>query len=758
MRALRLAVLAPTFAALSAVPAHAEPVSLFVTGIIAGFTSGGLVLGGAATAFSVGFGIGAFLATPIGGLLLTVGLNLAGAFLTNLFSGQQQTTPPDAAKINVRIEAANRWLHAGLARAGGAAIFGEFDSSGAFWYVTAIGDSELLSTTALMFDDVTLNVDSNRYVINDDFLLTTTGTRPGGFLGLFPEEYETIEPVFQIWTATFTPANPVPAGIPAGFYSAFAAWTSAHKMAGVTLAIVRAAGVRAEDRYKVYRWRGPFGLGEPAVSIVGQFSRVYDPRNGSHNIANPATWGPSRNSALIWAWFRTHAFGYAAPMDAINWTMTADAADKCDVSIVDKYGDAAPRYRCGISVPDNKQRSAAEAEILATCDGVLMFDADGKAYPDVGVWREPALGLSKARDIMAMSSREAQDGESETDGVVVYYTEPAFGYIRQPCAAWVNPDYYEIGTSPNYLTIDILGCQNHRQAVTLAKAIGLRSQARQRLAPTVGLRGLLARRERVISLDYDESFTGNYEIVAPVELDEGGFASSLALVPVDQYRWTLLEGEEGDKPAANVSAGGTNTYPYPTNLSIYAAIVPGSSGNSVRLEATFDPSPRADNRYEFQYRKVGETSWRDFFVNMRQLLAVTDVVEDGQTYQVRYRTVSSSGGGRDYIDPIPELVATADPVPPAAVTAVVGTGGVGEATIEWVSPNSANYVGARIWRHTIDNFGAATLVRTEYGPANTYDQWVDSGQAADDYYYWVEAINGSGVPAAEEPTGLVVVT
>lgn len=743
---------------LAAGPAHAEPISTFFIGLAYGLGTGGVVAGTYLGALGAGVAAGAFLATPIGGLILAAGLNLAGAFLTNLFTGQQQQTPPDAAKINVRIEAANRWLLAGLARGGGAAIFGEFDASGAFWYVMAVGDSELTSTTVLMFDDVILNVDANRYVINDDFLLTTTGTRPGGFLGLTPEEYEIIEPVFQIWTATFSPSNPVPSEIPNGFLSAFPAWTSAHKMAGVTLSFVRVAAIRGEDRYKVMRWRGPFGLGEPSVSIVGQFSRIYDPRNGAHDIDDPATWTASRNSALIWAWFRTHKFGFNTPMTGINWTMVADAADKCDVLITDRYSAQAPRYQCGIAIPDNKQRSTAESEILMTCDGILMFDELGRAYPDVGVWREPQLGLSKARDIMAMSSREAQDGESETDGVVVNYTEPAFGYIRQPCAPWVNPDYYVGGTIPNYLTIDILGCQNHNQAVRLAKAIGLRSQARQRLAPVVGLRGLLARRERIISLDYDDTFTGNYEIASPVELDEGGYSSAINLVPVDQDRWTLLDGEEGDKPSALVTAGAGNNFAYPSNLSIYAAIVPGSSGNSVRLEATFDPSPRVDHRYEFQYKLAAETAWRDFYVNMRQLLAVTDNVEDGETFHVRYRTVSTSGGGLEYIDPIPTIVATADPTPPASVNTVIGTGNVGSADVEWISPNSPNYHGARIWRHTINNFGAATLVRTEYGAANVYDIWTDSGRPAGTYYYWVQAINGSGVAATQVATGAVVVT
>lgn len=733
-----------TASALLMTPAHAEPVSTFFIGVAYGLSgaaaAGGVYLG----ALGAGVAAGAFLATPIGGLLLAAGLQLLGTAATNLFSpsgggGQQQQTPMDAAKVNVRIDAAPRWIHAGRTRAGGAAIFGEFDSVGAFWYLMALGDSELLSTTSAMFDDQVLTLDGSNYATNSDFTFED-GTR-----------------VFQVWSATFSPADPVPTGLPDAFYSAFPSWTVNHKMAGTSLALVRVAPLLPEDRYKVMRWRGAFGLGEPGVSIVGHYSRVYDPRNGAHDISDPATWGQTRNAALIWAWFRTHPYGLDNAMTDINWDLVSDAADRCDVPITDRYGDIAPRYECAISVPDTKARAIAESEILATCDGVLMFDSEGRAYPDVGVWREPAVGLSAARDIMAMSSREAQDGESETDGVVVYYTDPAFGYVRQPSAAWVNPDYYETGTSPTYLNVDILACHNHNQAVRLAKAIGKRSQALQRLAPVVGLRGLLCRRERIVSLDYDETFSGTYEIVSPVELNDDGNTSALNLVPIDANRWTLLAGEEGEKPAAVVDAAGVNPLAYPDNLSIYAAPIIGSSGSAVRLEATFDPSPRADNRFEFQYRKAGDSAWRSFFVSMRELIAATDVVEDGGNYEIRYRTVSTSGQAADYIYPS-NVVAVADPSAPGTASGVSATGGVAYADIQWISPNSPNYVAVRISRNTINNFAGSTIVRTEYGPPNTSDTWRDSALGAGTYYYWVRAINGSGVAASPIATGSVVVT
>lgn len=749
-RILRAAIFAPPATLALTHPAQAEPVSTFLIGLAYGLGSGGVVAGGFLGALGAGFSVGAFLATPIGGLLLAAGLQLLGSFVAGAFNGNQQQTPQDSSRVNVRIESATRWIAAGVTvRQGGAVIFGEYDDTGAFWYVLAVADSELVSTTALMFDDVQLGVDVDNFVITNEFCLneekaiyTGTGNRV---------------PYYQVWRVTFTPTNPVPP-MPADFLAKFPSWTSAHKMAGVSMLVVRIAAIDIENRHKLFRWRGPFGLGEPSASIIGGFSRVYDPRNPAHSIDNPASWTATSNPALIWAWFRTHPQGFKAPMTGINWERIADEADKCDVLITDRYGDVAPRYECNIAIPDNKQRSVAESEILATCDGALFFDEIGRAYIEVGAWREPAIGFTKARDIMAMSSREAADGESETDGVVVTYIEPAFGYIRQPASAWVNPNYFQLGVEPNYMQVEILGCQNHRQAVTLAKAIGQRSQAMQRLAPVVGLRGLLARRERIVSIDYDEEFSGNYEIVAPVELDEAGFSSALSLVPVDQYRWTLLPGEEGARPTATVDAGGGNDLAYPSNLGVYAAFVPGTSGSIVRLEAVFDPPARVDNFYQFDARKVGDVAWIPFTVVMDELVAYSGIVEIDETYEVRYRTVSTSGVASAFIDPYLLVVAEADPTAPGSVTDVEAFAGMGIVDLTWIAPSSANYFAARIYRHTVDSFGASTLVRTEFGSPSVADMWRDSGLAAGTYYYWIVAINGSGVAATEVATGAVVVT
>lgn len=739
------------FAVMQPVHAHAFVVSA-VVGIIGGAILG---LGGVVTPLlgfgsigvvNAGFAAGAFLASGFGSLLLSAGLSAAQYLYA--MSRRPQAPTMEAARVNVRVPEAERWWHAGVSRAGGSAQFGEYDEDGNFWYVVVHGDSELTGVEKRYFDDREIEIDEDGWVITDEFCLTSKH-----------DPYEgkgTRVPYYRVFTTTFSPSDPVPPAV-AEFKAAFPQWTDDHKLAGTAFSVIMAKSIKLEHRHKIYRWRGPFGLGEPAFSIAGLWERCFDPRDLAQNIDDRSTWKPTRNPALIWARFRTHPYGRNKAMASINWQKVAEQADICDQPVVG-IESTQPRYQCGISIPESKERAIGEAEILLSADAMILHDGEGKAYPKVGYYEAPTVTLTRNRDIMAMASREATDGEMETDGVVVRYIEPSFGYQPQPSAPWVNPIYYKEGTTPRYLTVDVLSCQNHNQAMRLAKAIGLRSQSSHRLAPTAGLRGLRARQERIIDLQYDESFAGDYEIATPVEVDENGIFTSFGCVPVDANRWTLLEGEEQSKPAPIVPLPGAGDPVMPTSVVVYAAPIAGSGGASVRIEATFAPSPRPDHRYEFEYQVQAESDWRPMVVRMDDQLTYSDTVPNGQTHKVRWRAVASSGRATDWLDPPQDVLAVADTTPPGPVVGVNATGGTGSAEIEWTAPNSGNYYATRIYGSTTDDFSTAVLVGVEFGAPNAVDEIEITGLAAGTYYFWLVAVNGSGIAAAEVATGAVVVS
>lgn len=221
----------------------------------------------------IGLVVAGVLLTPIigpvfAGYLVSIGASLVVQGVIGIITGQGNKTPVEAGKVNVRILEPRRWLNAGLCRQGGGVLFAEFDSGGNLWYLIVNSDSILDERITVILDDMPVTLDSNGNVTTNDFCLTDK-----------KEPYTgsgTKVSYFQVFTTTYTPDNPVPAPL-AAFKAANPQWTDDHKLVGTTYTVVRGKAIDAENRYKVYKWRGPLGMGEPSVSIVGQWALAYDP-------------------------------------------------------------------------------------------------------------------------------------------------------------------------------------------------------------------------------------------------------------------------------------------------------------------------------------------------------------------------------------------------------------------------------------------------------------------------------------------------
>ncbi len=676
-----------------------------------------------------------FLGVAIGAAVIVAGSALIRAAL----GGGGRAADMEAGKVNVKISDPPRWLNAGRARQGGGALFGEFDSQGRWWMVIVHSDEILQMGLSYQYvlDDEPVTLDGSGYVHQKEFRLKTNKDKD-------PAESDGQGKGYvRIWTTTYSEINPVPPGI-AALTAALPQWTAdEHLLAGTTYSVICMDALDIEHRYKIYRWRGPFGLGEPALSIIGDWANVYDPRDETQVLGNRSTYKPSRNAALIWAWFRTHPFGRNKLESSINWARVAEQADICD-QMVEGIEGTQKRYEAGLAIVDSKRRADAEREILLACDGQIVFDEDGRSWVRVGHWEAPTLSFSRNRDIMAMSSVEAQDGESETQGVIVRYIEPAANFTVQPSAAWINPIYYDPLTTPKFLTVDIQACQNHNQAMRLAKGIGMRSQPRHKIGPTVNLRGLQARHERIVEIRYDNTFDGIYEIATPVELDGAGIFTGFGAVPITPSRWTLLPGEEQPKPVVD-GAATSDTFPAITGENVYL------SEGAIRID--FPSAPRDDATYVAEYILTSEITggendpWMPMSINLNTALSV--LLLEGVSYTARYRYVVASGRG-----PAWEYAVLSTDAVLLPATNLTVDGGVGEAVVTWKNPNDLRFFSSDIWRNSSSDFGTATKIVDSYGGGLGQVQSItDTPLSAGTYYYWVVATDGASLDAT--PTGPV---
>ena len=682
----------------------------------------------------------------VGNFISGVGLTIVGfatgnpaliAMGLSRIQGVLSSAPPMAAgKLTAKISDLPRWLNAGRMRQGGGAMFGEFDQAGRWWMLIVHSDEILHAPYSYFLDDEPVTLDGAGYVYQKEFRLKTNKEKdPADFDGEG-------KGYVQIWTTTYSETDPTPPRVFDLDDNFPTKWTSDHRLVGTTFSVVCMGALDVEHRYKMYRWRGPFGLGEPALSVVGDWANMYDPRDETQILGDRTTYKPSRNAELVWAWFRTHPFGRGKPESSINWDRVAEQADICDEEVEGIEGTQ-KRYEAGVAIVDNKRRVDAEQEILLAMDGQIVFDEDGKSWVRAGHWYEPTLSFSRNRDIMAMSSMEAQDGESETQGVIIRYIEPGANYAVQPSAAWINPLYYDPLTTPKFLTIDIQACQNHNQAMRLAKSLGMRYQPRHKIGPIVNLRGLRARHERIVEINYDNTFAGDYEIAAPVELDGAGIFTGFGAVPISPSRWTLLPGEEQPKPVVDGSESAVS-FPAIAGESVYY------SDGTIKVD--FPALPRDDASYVAEYIPTSEITgdendpWTSMTVNVDR--AVSGAVMDGIGYTVRYRYVISSGRGSawEYGTITPSTA-----LPPA--TNLTVDGDVGQAVVTWKNPNDLRFFSSDIWRGSTNVFGSATKIIDNFGGGVGQVQFITDTVAAGTWYYWVVASDGASLDAA--PTGPV---
>lgn len=730
----------------SAVLLPSQSHSAVFTALYLGFTGAtGIAAATAAIAFPTAFAVSSFLGTTVlGGILLNVGVSAAISALT-----RSSAPKIDAGQANIRLENSARWTAVGRANLGGhAGIFIEYDDDGNLWYIVAHGDMEALGEPSYILDGIEVQLSDGTDghtagdVLTDAFCLTPDGTQYEG-------EGDR-SPVWRLYTVTPSPSA-IWGAKPTEFTDAFAGVLPDDFYGiGVTYTIIRGRALKNKSRPAAYRWRGALGTGEPAVSLVSDFTRVYDPRDPSQEIGSRSTWKSSNaNSALIWAWWRSSEKGRNKGVESIDWDALKVAADKCDATVLNRNGDAVPTYAGGFAFPENKTRWECEQEILATMDAYVSYNDAGQAFLEVGEYSLPEIEFA-GRDIFTAQTQGLDDGEAPLDGVVGEYISPDHGWTTQRCAPWINPEYYSGTTAPNYDVISVLGCQDHNQMVRLCKAHGRRTQAVRKGAFGTTIKGILAKQSRGVIMAYDSDFTGPHQIVSNPEEDKGGALVRFAVVPMAADDWTLNDGEEGAPPQIPDPLTIDTTLEVADSVSIGAAVVAGAGGASVRLEATFSAPQRIDRMFRFRYRAAAGGSYEYFVTDMDELRAYSAIVADGVEFIVSWQTFTAGGRATIWSDErdTPEsatVTAAANTTPPNDLVSFKATGGAGEADLAFATGNDGNVAKVRIYQGTTSVFASAAIVDTAVVVANASYSSTILTLAADTYYFWALPLNQSNL-------------
>lgn len=217
----------------------------------------------------------------------------------------------------------------------------------------------------------------------------------------------------------------------------------------------------------------------PLPSVVAKCSPIWDPRDVTQTLADPASWRASDNPVLQLINYLTEPDGGMGlgineilPTDVLAQWM--EEADLCDDLIlgVKRYTSA------GWYQFDNSPDSVIN-KMLAACDGWLAESGDGSLVLKVGVYREPTDPPIMEKHILGFSVRYGTSDEESINQINVSYTNPSLGYVSDQIDAVRDEDAITLAGIVRAKPLDLSWVQIPQQAQRLAE------RAMLRLNPTI---------------------------------------------------------------------------------------------------------------------------------------------------------------------------------------------------------------------------------------------------------------------------------
>jgi len=257
----------------------------------------------------------------------------------------------------------------------------------------------------------------------------------------------------------------------------------------------------------------------PQQSFIIRGEPIFDPRDPMQDFATPATWKWSRNAALIWAWYWTHADGGQLAYDEMDWDSIATAADDCDRPVPAYGGGTEPYARCDIQWNTSEAKGDVEARILAACDGV-PFERNGLQALWIIKDVDPTVTLTSA-DISSLSWDMAAGALDEANYIQASYAEPRAHYANMATIPVTDDaSIAQVGERP--ATIAMPCVTGFNQAYRMAHRVLRRRNPLQYVTVSGGPRLLRAAGEFMVNIDAPEfGVVGKYLVSDLVAVDSG---------------------------------------------------------------------------------------------------------------------------------------------------------------------------------------------------------------------------------------------
>jgi len=506
-------------------------------------------------------------------------------------------------------------------------------------------------------------------------------------------------------------------------------WDADHRGDGLASVLMRVDSVGANDHTTVF----PNSM--PAHSCVVEGKKLLDPRTN--------TTAYSTNLALIRLDHELSVFGGKKSLEDIDLDSWKAFADICDENVLNRDGGTEKRYHGGIHGSFETDQVEVAKELDRAADAVTYETREGKLAVHPGKWVEPIIHITRA-DISSFAYNANRNPAEHIIAVRGRYVDPDQDFNKVDAA--IYGDVYVTDDNERAKTVDseVVSSHNHIQRLQKIKYIRSRAPEVSIVCDYWSARNLPEKRWVKVTKP-PQLIDAYVEIIEKPKLHlspELKWEFSGLVVPRTIYDFDPAT-EEGTPGSTPVKIG-SDGVPDVSNFAV--TIQSGDIGNGTvgaYAVATFANESDALT-YELEYGQTSGGATSNLTATNGDAEIETGYLVDNVEYEFRMRARAANGSYGDWTDYI-TLTAVADPTAPDAPTSFTATGAASYVTLQWTNPNSANLVSIRIYRNTVDDFATATFVNPVYNNGTSYS---DGILAADDYYYWITAANGSGRESA----------
>lgn len=350
----------------------------------------------------------------------------------------------------------------------------------------------------------------------------------------------------------------------------------------------------------------------PEVGAIGNFTRVWDPRDGLQDPDDPTTWGVEDNGWLcILDCLRFNPLA-RWPLSMIDLASFIAAADEADLTRARLVGPAEPRWRIGGTVAFGAGSVLLDiiAPMVAAVGGDLLIDGDGIAAIPASA-RTPIMTVTDWLDEAPLVFRARQKSRDVPKAVRANWPQPEAKWASQTLTPAVVPGQTWAGGDDRVEDLPLDLVPFAAQAMQLQQIAARKKALGRELSFTAGPELFAHGVQAGDWLDVDfgtdlAARNGTYQVV---EMQPGEWLASEDGVA---FRQPVTLRETADSVFDWVAATDEQEVYIPTVAEYSLSLAPPSAVVAVAgvlaMGFTFTLSPGSATGHEWEYR-INGGSW-----------------------------------------------------------------------------------------------------------------------------------------------------